>query len=164
MQQKRSTAVIWVFLVFGVIIGWFLHGFFTDPVIKTIKVPIKAKTEIKTVIKYIPKENAKDVDVDIQIPAQKIKVKINDKVTEIQKTDNEEYIFDKNKLQLNQNSQLDLNIHVPVIRKRWGAGIGYSVDSNSEAYLIKFPVSKKNLDGWIFKSNKDIAAGVMIGF
>lgn len=164
MARKGNMAKLGLFVVIGVVIGWFLHGFLTNPTIKTIEVPIKAKTQIKTVIKYIPKENAKDVDVDIQVPAQKIKVRINDKVTEIQKTESEEYVFEKSKLQLNQQSQLNLNIHVPVIRKRWGAGIGYSIDSNSEAYIVKFPVNKRNLDGWIYKSNKDIAAGVMVSF
>lgn len=164
MSNKGNMIILAVFLVIGAVIGWLSHSYLTKPQIKTITLPAKIKTETKTVIKYVPKKTKEDTDVDIQIPKQKITVKINDQVTELKKDDKEKYMFEKNKLQLNQQSQIDLNIHVPIIRKRWGVGVGYN-NKNGEAYILKFPIPKsEKVDGWIYKDSNSITGGIMVSF
>lgn len=155
------------FFVLGAIFGCFLHSFTVEtpkPIVKVekeyINVPVEAKT--KTIIKYVEKDEKQDVEVNI--PKTKLNVKVNNKNYEFEKANNEKQLFEKNKLQLDQESKVDINIKVPIVHKRWGLGVGYSVDEKSPAYIVKFPIKSDNLDGWIYKSDEDLAAGVMIGF
>lgn len=145
----------------------------------------ETKTETKTEIVYVPKETVKYITIDdttgkeieteytektdIEVATGKpsVNVKLNDKEVEIQKDNNENYVFEKNKLQLTQSSQVDFNIHVDPIEvdntKHWGIGAGYG--NNGLAAIVEFPINKKNnVDGWIMKDRDTTAAGVMIKF
>lgn len=145
----------------------------------------EVKTETKTEIIYVPKETIKYVtvdsttgkeieaeyiektDIDASIGKPSVNVKLNDQEVEIQKDDNEDYVFEKNKLQLTQSSQVDFDIHVDPVEvdntKHWGVGIGSS--NNGLSVIVEFPINKKNnVDGWIMKDRDTTAAGVMIKF
>lgn len=88
-------------------------------------------------------------------------MKVNGKDFEIKKADDEKYVFDKYKLQLNQISRADLNITVPVIdkTKRWEIGIGAS--KTGVVGMIGFPV-KGNIGGWIAGRQGNIMAGAVV--
>ena len=125
-----------------------------------------AEPEIKTEVVYVPKYiyvdgSTEKTDVDVQIGKQELNVKVNGKEFEIKKTDDEKYIFDKNKLQLTQTSFAELNIKVPTIdkTKRWEIGIGRSKDG--VAGLIGFPINN-NVGGWIAGSKGDVMVGVSL--
>ena len=143
------------------------------------------KTETKTQIVYVPKETIRYItidsatgekieteyvektDIEVSTGKPSINVKLNDKEVEIQKDDNEDYVFEKNKLQLTQNSQVNFDIHIDPIEvddtKHWGIGAGYG--SNGLAAIVEFPINKKNnVDGWIMKDRDMTAGGVMIKF
>ena len=112
--------------------------------------------------KYIyPDGNAEKTDVDLNIGKQELAVKVNGKDFAIQKSDDEKYVFDKNKLQLTQTSRADLNITVPVIdkTKRWEIGIG--VSKSGAVGMVGFPL-KNNIGGWIAGNNGNIMAGISI--
>lgn len=88
-------------------------------------------------------------------------MKVNGKDFEIKKADDEKYIFDKYKLQLNQTSRTDLNITVPVIdkTKRWEIGIGTSKDG--AVGMVGFPI-KNNIGGWIAGRKGNVMAGIIV--
>ena len=100
-------------------------------------------------------------DVDVNVGKQELAVKVNGKDFEIKKADDEKYVFDKYKLQLNQTSRADLNITVPVIdkTKHWEIGIGTSKDG--AVGMIGFPV-KGNIGGWIAGRQDNVMAGVVV--
>lgn len=112
--------------------------------------------------KYIYQDGSTEkTDIDINVGKQELAVKVNGKDFGIKKADNEKYVFDKYKLQLNQTSRSDLNITVPVIdkTKRWEIGIGASKDG--AVGMVGFPV-KGNIGGWIAGRQGNVMAGVMV--
>ena len=146
----------------------------------------ETKTETKTEIVYVPKETIKyytidkntgetienmyteKTDIEANIGKPSVNVKLNDKDIEINKADDEKYVFEKNKLKLTQSSKVDFNIHVDPIEidktKRWGIGGGYN-SKNGATVIAEFPINKKgNIDGWVTKDSETVAAGIIIKF
>lgn len=145
----------------------------SEPVIKT---EVQYKDRVKTEIAYVPKEtviyknadgttttSTEKTDIDVTIPKQQLNVKVNNKEFTINKDDKEEYIFDKNKLTLDQTSTADINITVPTIdnTRKWELGIGAS--KNGMAGMIGFPI-KSNVGGFVAGDKDVIMAGVKISF
>lgn len=163
-----NKIIVVVLCVISYVAGW---GFrmlthvcpTAEPEIKTeVKYEADTKTEVVYVPKYIYVDGSTEkTDVDVQIGKQELNVKVNGKEFEIKKTDDEKYIFDKNKLQLTQTSFAELNIKVPTIdkTKRWEIGIGRSKDG--VAGLIGFPINN-NVGGWIAGSKGDVMVGVSL--
>lgn len=166
--EKKYKVITVVLCLAAFFIGWSARAWLhtcsvAEPEIKT---EVKYKTDTKTEIVYVPKYIYQDgstekTDVDINIGKQELTVKVNGKDFEIQKADDEKYVFDKYKLQLNQTSRADLNITVPVIdkTKRWEIGIGTSKDGT--VGMIGFPI-KNNIGGWIAGRQGNIMAGAVV--
>lgn len=152
----------------------------------TIKGYGETKTETKTEIIYVPKETIKyytidkntgetienmyteKTDIEANIGKPSVNVKLNDKDIEINKADDEKYVFEKNKLKLTQSSKVDFNIHVDPIEidktKHWGIGGGYN-SKNGATVIAEFPINKKgNIDGWVTKDSETVAAGIIVKF
>lgn len=92
-----------------------------------------------------------------------LNVKVNDKDFSVNKADNEQYLFDKNKLTLTQTSSTDINIKIPVVDKtrRWGIGAGVSKDG--AVGVISFPM-KGSVGGWVAGRADNVMGGVMVRF
>lgn len=152
----------------------------------TIKGFGETKTETKTEIVYVPKETIKyytidkntgetienmyteKTDIEANIGKPSVNVKLNDKDIEINKADDEKYVFEKNKLKLTQSSKVDFDIHVDPIEidktKHWGIGGGYN-SKNGATVIAEFPINKKgNIDGWVTKDSETVAAGIIVKF
>lgn len=167
-MEKKHKFITVLLCVAAFIFGWYARAWLhiclvSEPDIKT---EVKYKTDTKTEIVYVPKYIYQDgstekTDVDINVGKQELAVKVNGKDFAIQKSDDEKYVFDKNKLQLNQTSRTDLNITVPVIdkTKRWEIGIGVSKDGT--VGMIGFPV-KNNIGGWIAGRQGNVMAGITV--
>lgn len=146
----------------------------------------EVKTETKTEIVYVPKETIKyysidkntgetieeqyteKTDIEANIGKPSINVKLNDKDIEIDKAEDEQYVFEKNKLKLTQSSKVDFDIHVDPIEvdntKHWGVGVGHN-NKNGISVIAEFPINKKsNVDGWIMKDSDTVAGGVLVKF
>ena len=153
------------------IIAAFSFGFYRGRVTAPEKiiekeVPVEhIVTQTKTVtdIRYVPKATPTDSDVDIRIPKQEIKVAVNGKEQTIRKADTEKYVFDQNKLQLEQYSKASLDIKIPTVDKtrRWSIGIGAGKDG--AAYMIRGPL-KKHVGAWVAGNKKAIMGGVSFDF
>jgi len=77
------------------------------------------------------------------------------------KADDEKYVFDKYKLQLNQTSRADLNITVPVIDKARNWPIGIGAPKDGAVGMIGFSV-KNNIGGWISVRKGNVMACVVM--
>lgn len=131
------------------------------------------QTDTTTDIAYVPKKitahadgstSLENTDLDITIPKSQLNVKINGQSAIINKSDEEEYIFEKNKLQLQQKSVSDINIKIPTLdnTRHWSLGIGYG--NNGIAGTIDFPLYKPSVSGWVYADKKSKSLGLKINF
>lgn len=176
-MKDRLIQIIAAALLFAA--GWAAHSWLHEcPTASTCAptVETETKTETKTEIVYVPKETIiyktadgqtveklEDTDVDVNIGKPELNVKVNGKPFTIQKADDEQYIFDKNKLQLNQTSTASLSIDVPTIdkTKRWEVGVGISKDG--PVGMIGFPI-RDNIGGWAAGRSGEYMGGVSVKF
>lgn len=152
---------------------------------KPIYIEGKATTNTKTQIAYVPKETVieryidaktgKEVakeslektDLDATVGKTEFNVKLNGKDVQFIKSDDEKYVFDKNKVALNQTNTItfDATVSPQIVdnTKRWGIGVGYG--KNGTAYTVDFPVGNSNyIGGWAYKDDKSDSAGVKFRF
>lgn len=171
MNKLRIFAKYLVIFIAGFAMCWI---FFPRTIVKTAYkdkiVTGDAQTITKTEVVYVPKAvdssgQREKTDLQIDIPKTELNVKINGNDAVIPKTDDEQYLFEKNKLQLQQTSKAEINIKVPVIDKTryWSLGIGYG--SNGVAGVVGFPINKKTaVGGWVYADKKTGAGGIEIKF
>ncbi len=195
MNNKIRTAVVhFCILCIGVFLGFYVGTQYYPRIdTKTVTVekekPIyiegKATTDTKTQIAYVPKETiieryidaetGKEVtkeslektDLNANVGKTEFNVNLNGKDVRFTKTDDEKYVFDKNKVVLNQTSTITFDATVtPQVTdntKRWGIGVGYG--TNGTAYTVDFPVDNSNhLNGWVYKDDETKTVGVKIKF
>lgn len=158
--------------------GYVLRGVLhTCPAADTkVVTQVEYRDKVKTEIAYVPKETViykaadgstksklENTDVDVKINKPVLNVKVNDKAFAVTKADDEQYIFDKNKLTMTQTSRADLNIRVPAVdeTKHWGIGVGASKDGAVGA--ITFPIGGR-IDGWAASKHGNVMGGVMLRF
>lgn len=137
---------------------------------------VEYRDKVKTEIAYVPKETViykmadgstksepEKTDVDVKITKPVLNVKVNNKDFAVTKADDEQYLFDKNKLTLTQTSTANLNIRVPGVdeTKHWGVGVGASKDGAVAA--LSFPIGGR-LDGWAAGKHGNVMGGVMLRF
>ncbi|WP_455576962.1 hypothetical protein, partial [Anaerosinus sp.] len=197
MSDKIRTAVVHLcILCVGVFLGFYVGTQYypridtktevhTVEIEKPIYIEGKITGETETQIAYVPKETiieryidaetGKEVtkeslektDLDATIGKTEFNVKLNGKDVQFSKSDDEQFLFDKNKVALNQTSTITFDATVtPQIvdkTKRWAIGIGYG--TNGTAYLIDFPIWKNDyIGGWAYKDSDVETAGVKINF
>lgn len=121
----------------------------------------KVETDTVTEIQYVPKEKETDPDFDLQLPKQKLTVSVNGHRQEFKKADNERFMFDKNKLTLQQTSAADIKLTVPDMTRHWSVGVGAS--KNGLSGMVRFPL-KNHVGGWIAGDKKNIMAGISVNF
>lgn len=162
--RKYIAVVLFIFAAFGL---GFYRGRVTAPEkIVEKEVPVErvvTQTVTKTDVRYVAKKSAADPDVDIKIPKQELTVYVNGQKQTIRKADTEKYVFDQNKLQLEQYSKAVVDIKIPTIDKtrRWSIGIG--VGKDGAAYMIRGPL-KKHVGAWVVGNKKAIMGGISFDF
>lgn len=166
--KLRFLAYTLVCFVIGFLAGFswraINHKYPTPKAVQNESVTAKTEMETKTVVRYVPKESPKDADVDVTIPKQTLTVKVNGKEQTFQKSDNEKYVLDKNKIALEQQSKASIDIKVPTIDNthRWELGVG--VDKHGQpAGMVGFPI-KSNIGGWVAGSSGTVMGGVKVHF
>lgn len=133
----------------------------------------EAKTTTKTELVYVPKDTVTNTngsivtektDIELKIPKQELNIKINGRDAVIHKADEEQYVFEKNKVQLEQKSISEINIAVPTVdnTKRWSVGLGYG--NHGIAGTLDFPVHKSVVGGWAYMDRDTRAAGLKVNF
>lgn len=173
-KDSGYAILVWSLLLFG--LGFSLGNVYaTQDVVKDMEKPqsntissvVESKT--KTEIAYVRKEtkNGKREKADIvaDIGKQDIVIKVNGEEQTFAKADDERFVFDKNKLTLDQTSKVMLDVTVPTVdkTKRWAVGVGYG--DNGMAYTVDFPVGKSDtFGGWVYRDNDSTAVGVKMKF
>lgn len=117
--------------------------------------------------KEVTKESLEKTDLNANVGKTEFNVNLNGKDVRFTKTDDEKYVFDKNKVVLNQTSTITFDATVtPQVTdntKRWGIGVGYG--TNGTAYTVDFPVDNSNhLNGWVYKDDESKTVGLKIKF
>lgn len=143
---------------------------------------VQGKTVTETKIAYVPKETiiekcidaggnevkretVEKTDLQADIGKTDFTIKVNGQEQTFTKTDDERFVFDKNKLALSQTSRVTMDINVPTWdkTKRWAVGVGAS-DSGA-AYTLDFPIGKSDrFGGWVYGSADEKAVGVKMKF
>ena len=194
MNNKIRTAVVhFCILCIGVFLGFYVGTQYYPRIdTKTVTVekekPIyiegKSTTDTKTQIAYVPKETiiekyinaetGKEVtkeslektDLNANIGKTEFNVKLNGKDVQFTKSDDEKYVFDKNKVALNQTNTIifDATVTPQVVdnTKRWGIGVGYG--KNGIAYKLDFPIGNNNWGGWMYKDDDRKSGGLSLRF
>lgn len=174
----KNEIVLTIAAVLAFAGGFVLRGVLhTCPVAETkVVTQVEYRDKVKTEIAYVPKETViytaadgstksepEKTDIDVKLNKPVLNVKVNDKAFTVAKAENEQYLFDKNKLTLTQTSSTDLNIKIPVVDKtrRWGIGAGVSKDG--AVGIISFPL-KGNAGGWVAGRADNVMGGVMVRF
>lgn len=168
---------MFVIFIMGVLFSYFIQSKFLMKNAPEKPPKIESNTEIKTETKivYVPKETIKYVDqatgkeiivtektdVEANIGKPTINVKINGKENEFKKSDDERFVFDKNKLVLDQISKITIETKIDPVKinntKHWGIGAGYR--SKKIGGMLTFPLNKKvNIDGWVYYNRKEKTA------
>ena len=125
----------------------------------------KTKTEIAYVPKTVVKGKKEKTDLQADIGKTDFTIKVNGKEQTFVKSDEEKYVFDNNKLTLDQTSRVTLDVTVPTVdkTKRWAFGVGYGNDGM--AYTVDFPIGKSDaVGGWVYRDNDSTAVGVKMKF
>ena len=143
---------------------------------------VQGETVTETKIAYVPKETiiekyidaggnevkretVEKTDLSADIGKTDFTIKVNGQEQTFTKTDDERFMFDKNKLALSQTSRIAIDVNVPPIdkTKRWAVGVGAS-DSGA-AYTLDFPIGKSDtIGGWVYGSADEKAVGVKMKF
>ena len=145
------------------------YGSQRESVAPTEKQAVQTESVTKTAIAYVPKKvvNGKQEKADMvaDIGKKDFTIKVNGKEQTFEKSDEEKYVFDNNKLTLDQTSRVTLDVNVPTRdnTKRWAVGVGYG--ENGMAYTVDFPIGKSDtVGGWVYKDSDSHAVGMKIKF
>lgn len=136
----------------------------------TVKETVKTVTQ--TEFAYIPKETIiyKDAagnmvtgkektDVQADLKKTELNVKVNGKDHVFTKSDDEQQIFDKNKLAVTQSSNVQMAIEVPTIDKTKNGFVGVGINSKLEPAVT---LGIKSL--WLYGDSDTKAGGLMYRF
>lgn len=191
-DNRKTIAAMLIAVSISFLLGLTIYSQFekkekvTETIEKQIVVKGDAETVTKTQIAYVPKETiireyidsstgktikeetVEDTDLDAIIGKTEFNVKLNGKDVTFKKDDNERFVFDKNKVLLEQTCTVTFNATVsPYVidkTKRWSIGIGKSEHSGT-AYTIDFPIGKSNtFAGWVYKDDNNNTIGIKYRF
>ncbi len=145
--------------------GYNAHGYLhTCPEVKPV-ILTEYKDRVQTELTYAEKESGERADINISVGKPELNVKVNDKEFILRKADDEQYIFDKNKLSLTQTSSANLNITVPIVDKTKRYEIGVGVSKDGAVGLVGFPINSNNhLGGWVAGNEDYVMGGVSLKF
>ena len=120
------------------------------------------QTKVVTVVRYVQKPVSENTDIKMTIPKPDLVVEVNGKKTTFNVAENENYLFDKNRLELEQSSKVSFSVNVKPIdlTKRWGIGVGYINGLNG---IISGPIVGP-FDFIGIANDKQIGAGALIRF
>ena len=159
------NGIIYVLVAVVIFLGGYqTHDYLHScPLPEAPKVIAETETKVQTEVAYVPKTDKADIDVQIGKP--EILVKVNGQETTVQKLDTEKYVFDKNKLSLQQTSKAELNIEVPVIDKTRRYTLGVGISKDGLVGLVDFPISRKEyIGGWVAGNGDDVMCGLSVRF
>ena len=168
MVDRKNILIAAVSFALGIAVGVLIAPQAVVPEVEKTQPAIvesKTKTEIAYVPKTVVKGEKENTDLQADIGKTDFVVRVNGQEQTFTKAEDERYVFDENKLTLDQTSKVTLDVAVPTRdeTKRWAVGVGYGDDGM--AYTVDFPVGKSDtVGGWVYRDNDSTAVGVKIKF
>ena len=163
--MKLENIGLIILMIFSFILGYKTYPQFHKPLVvssqsQTVTGDIKNTTT--TTVAYVPKLTKSDSDVNLNLSKPDLTVNINGRTTTFNKDVYENYLFENNKLQLDQTSKVSFSVKVDPIdlTKHYGIGIGYD---NGLAGFFTAPLFKDIDINGVF-NDKNIGGGVLIRF
>lgn len=166
-MKKHIPTILLCLLCFlcGCLAGDYYAVRETITVEKEKPVYVKGETVTKTEIVYVPKEKGERADMVADIGKQDFTVRVNGQEQTFVKAEDERFVFDKNKIAVEQTSRIAFDVAVPTVdkTKRWAVGCGLT-DDKKAAYTLDFPVGEnERIGGWVYHGD-ETAVGVKIKF
>jgi len=127
-----------------------------------VSVSGSAQNTTTTTIAYVQKKPDSIHDMSLNIKKTDFSININGHNTTFNKTEDESYMFEKNKIQLDQSSKVMFEVQVKPIdlTKHFGIGLGYS-----DGLELMFTGPVMNMfDTYLHISEKSLGAGVILRF
>jgi len=168
------------FLVLAAVVGWFMGvGKINDKYTQELESRLKSQpasanvvTKIVTQIKYVERSitanagllpGAIKEDMVANVGKQDFTVKVNGEDYQFTKADNEKFMFEKGQLELDQQSNVGVDIQIKPIdlTKRWGIGVGFGL--RGPAAVVTGPIIGP-LDWWGEGDVTNISGGVIVRF
>ena len=159
--------IIYVLAAVAIFLGGYqTHDYLHScPLPEAPKVIAESEANVQTEVAYVPKEQGEKTDIDLNLGKQELYVKVNGQETTVQKLDTEKYVFEKNKLSLQQTSKAELNIEVPVIDKTRRYTLGVGISKDGMVGLLDFPISRKEyIGGWVAGNEDNVMCGLSVRF
>lgn len=189
--KKTSRLLLAAVLVAGILLGagsMYLfgpriaehHHSATTIVEKPTIVQETVKHTTETAMAYVPKSEVRaadqragtatmqqeKTDLDAAIGKTEFNVRVNGRETAFTKTENERFLFDKNKLTLTQTSMITIDAKVePTVidkTKYWSLGYGMTSDGK-EMFLLAGPLNKNKHLGWWTAAEGKLLTGAATG-
>lgn len=128
---------------------------------------------VSTAISYPPKQIdpitklPEKTDIDVKIKKPELSIKVNGHEGVIKKADDEKFLFDNNKLSLEQSSKADININIPDLTKHWSL-IGGAYYNTLERQIrpaggLKYPVYR-SIGGLTLAGPNIVFTGLTLDF
>ncbi len=156
-----KNILIWGLIIFSLGYITYLH-YHPITVEKVVEKPTVKETVVKEVVtKFEVKEKETPQDSDVVIKSKNdLKVTLNGKEVTLKPKDNEEFNFDKNYLELRQNSTTSIHIDNNPLEPTWGIGIGIS-SNKKVAGIATVRIKDSPFHVWVMSDGHSSAGGVM---
>lgn len=142
------------------------------PVIKEV-----VRTQTQTEVAYVPKETviyrdtktgreltATELDsMNLNVRPSDFYFTVNGKPQKFSKTDDERWVFDKNKLAINQSSTASIDIKVPTVDRTKRTGIGIYGSTESAGVFVTSG-SMLLMGGYKYNGGVSVGAGIQARF
>jgi hypothetical protein len=116
-----------------------------------------------TQIIYVEKPAGDETDLDVKIGQPDFTVRVNGRDQVFTKTSEEAYMFEKNRISLDQSSKVAFELKIIPADNTRHYGLGLGIGFNGLAGIGSFPV-QGIFDGWVYLDKAIGAGGLMIRF
>ena len=129
MKQNITTLIFIVLITISFILGYKSYTIINKPVNNGNNTIVTGNitTNTTTTIGYVPKPKNDNTDIKMNIPKTDLIINVNGKRVTFDAESSENYLFEKNRLELDQSSKVNFSVTVKPtdLTKRWGIGVGY---------------------------------------
>lgn len=166
LLKTLKDTLVWGLLIFCMGYIWFLetNKQNVEPYIieKVVEKPVIHETvqkEVITKVQVKEKENPTDPDIVVDTK-DSVNVSLNGRKVSLTPSRQEEFNFDKDYIELKQNSSYDISIKNKPLEPSWGIGIGYTTNGKV-AGMATARIKETPLHVWGMSDGKTSAIGVM---
>lgn len=166
LLKTLKDTLVWGLLIFCMGYIWFLqeNKQNIEPYVieKVVEKPVIHETiQRETITEVQVKEKEKPTDPDVVVDTKDdVKVSLNGKQVSLTPTKGEEFNFEKDYIELRQNSSYNINIKNEPLEPSWGVGVGYTTNGKV-AGMATARIKETPLHVWGMSDGQTSAVGIM---